>query len=97
MEVNWTIAGPLLLNLIWCALYWAMVVQNRKLEKRIEELESTRPVCSLCAMKVDEAAGVDVAALNRRIAELESTIKQHGTPKETLLDAHAKQVEKEES
>ena len=43
MEVNWTIAGPLLLNLIWCALYWAMVVQNRKLEKRIEELEMLQP------------------------------------------------------
>ena len=48
------------------------------LRQRIAELESTRPVCSLCAMKVDEAAGVDVAALNRRIAELESTIRNHG-------------------
>jgi len=41
-------------------------------QQRIEELESTRPVCSLCAMSIDESAGVDVAALNRRIEELEA-------------------------
>ena len=52
-----------------------------------------------------------VRELRQRIEELESTIKSHGipvksfsggvahycSPKETLLDANAKQVEKEES
>jgi len=41
------------------------------LRQRVKELESIHAICPQCASKIDEAAGVDIAAKNRRIAELE--------------------------
>ena len=54
-----------------CDMVAQIAKEYPKLKARCAELESARPICPDCTKKIDEAAGVDVAALNRRIAELE--------------------------
>lgn len=51
-----------------------MVEEIEALLAKVAELESVRSICQECGKKIDEAAGVDVAAKNLRIAELEEQI-----------------------
>jgi len=44
--------------------------QVTSLREQVAELEQARAICPDCARKIDEAAGVDVAALNLQVAEL---------------------------
>ena len=41
------------------------------LRQRIAELEKAREICPECALKIDEAAGVDVAAINQKLSVVE--------------------------
>lgn len=46
----------------------------RKLMQQYEELQQARAICPNCSLLIDKAAGVDVAAKNQRIAELEQSL-----------------------
>ena len=41
---------------------------------QVDELQQARAICPNCSLLIDEAAGVDVAAKNRRITELEQAL-----------------------
>lgn len=45
-----------------------------ELIRRLREAGGLRALCPECARKIDEVAGVDVAAKNKRIAALESEL-----------------------
>jgi uncharacterized protein YPO0396 len=53
-----------------------LTAEIKRSQAEVEELKQARQICPTCSMKIDEAAGVDVAALNRRIAELKSALEQ---------------------
>ena len=65
---------------------------HAKTRERVADLEEE---LASCIVDLDREVRVGNDYL-QRITELEATIKSHGTPKETLLDAHAEMVEQEE-